>query len=58
MKTVYVLQSKSTPDHWCVRLTADFGSGLDHNSVQSPHTSKFQPERLVVNDRKFAVRML
>ncbi len=48
MHYVYLIESKQTPTHRNVGLTADLKQRLeDHNSGKSAHTSKFRPWRLV-----------
>jgi putative endonuclease len=49
MKYVYLLRSVSSPDQTYVGSTTDFQKRLkQHNSGQSPYTSRFQPWNPVV----------
>ena len=44
MHYVYLIESKQTPTHRYVGLTADLKQRLeDHNSGKSAHTSEFRP---------------
>lgn len=44
MYYVYILRSKSDPDHYYVGLTSDLRARLkQHNAGEVPHTSKFTP---------------
>jgi putative endonuclease len=58
MKYVYLLESVSYPGKRYIGITTDIKKRLqEHNSGKSPHTSKFQPWRIIVaisftNDRK------
>jgi predicted GIY-YIG superfamily endonuclease len=49
MTHVYVLQSQSHPNERYVGTSSDFPGLLkQHNSISSPHTSKFRPWKPVV----------
>jgi len=49
MRTVYLLQSLSDPTQRYVGTTCNFGRRLEeHNSGNSPHTSKSRPWKAVV----------
>jgi len=44
---VYILQSKTDPDHFYTGFTENIENRLkDHNSGKDPHTSKFKPWRI------------
>ena len=48
MRYVYLIQSLSRPDQRYVGITLDLKRRLrDHNSGDSPHTSKYRPWELV-----------
>lgn len=49
MHYVYVLQSKSEPDRYCVGLTGDPERRLrEHNAGKSVHTNKHRPWEISV----------
>lgn len=49
MKYVYILESISNPNKRYIGITEDLNKRLkEHNSGQSPHTSKYAPWQIVV----------
>jgi predicted GIY-YIG superfamily endonuclease len=50
MKYVYLLQSLSSPNQRYIGLTEDLDARLHtHNAGGSPHTSKYQPWKIVLH---------